>query len=68
MEFAPISLIDSLPQRLELRLVMHLWTPVHDGNNIYVVLIAWQNGEISMESTSGVRMGLTSELEHVPIQ
>ena len=40
----------------------------HEGDNMHFVLIAWENGEVTIEPTPSVRMGLTSGLEYVPTQ
>ena len=39
-----------------------------DRDDTHVVLIAWENGEITVEHASSVRMGLTSELKHETTQ
>ena len=35
---------------------------------VHAVLIAWENGEITVEHASSVKMGLTSELKNESTQ
>ena len=45
-----------------------LWTPIDDGHDTCVLLITWENGEVTIEPISNIRVGPTSELRHEPTQ
>ena len=45
-----------------------LWTPMDSGHDMHIVLMAWENGEITVEPTSSMKVGTSSELTHEPTQ
>ena len=45
-----------------------LRTSVDNRHDSYIMLIIWENGEITTESTSGMKVGMSSELTCEPTQ